>query len=435
MAIIARFNSSFARATAVAKRVVAFVKTQARKGVAAVSAVAKRVKPVAKRAWTVALRPFLGGVIAGTSLGIVVIGAIVAPFTTVLTLLVTGLLAVGSARLVGKLEDTAVISRFSRVSLNVLEFIGQALRALMYAGAVLFTLAMAATSIPFAVFAVLALTLAYFDVRGGGTIAFLAWCMLSGSWVFGLLWMTWHGAARMTFSRPVEISEYSEIRQRPPVEHAHALHADHVALYAEADAALAEMPTSVEHACDACGIEGMRIRSNAVPFVTCGGKNFGKAHESSNAMLCSDCYAAECEDNAIALTGVSLSERSVIVALNALGRVNLPEYMLSKDDTTQAFWAVTAWWRDRRGHHHDRQWDCLYDGAVVASVTYDHNRKVYRASARGKFLSTKTSLGSAQRLAVDTFNDELTKGYGVPDPRSNSPQRAVELGLIAGGVR
>lgn len=432
--------SFLARAKAVvvktASRVAAFVKTQARKVALVARVTVARVKPIAKRAWTVALRPFLGGVIAGTAFLFVVVGALAAPFTTVLMLLVAGGLLVLTARLVKQLEDTATISRFSRVTLNVLEVIGQALRALAYAGAALLTIAMAATSIPFAVFAALALTLAYFDVRGGGTIAFLAWCVLSGSWGFGLLWLMWRGASRMASSGPVavdvQVPEYSEIRRREPVEHAHVLRADHVAVGTEEVADLVETADDAESLelappCDACGTAKgtARVRSNAVPFTTAG--QVGQPHEPSNAMLCTECYDAECEDNAIALTGVSLNKRSVNVALNAIGRANLPEVAASKADTSQVFWATTAWWRDRKDHHHDRQWDCFHDGKIVASVTYDHARKVYRASALGKFLGTKTGIGVAKRLAVDAFNDSLN----AADPRPHSPQHAVALGLVA----
>ena len=430
-----------------ASRVAAFVKVQARK-VALVARVAvARSKPIAKRAWTVALRPFLGGVLAGTSLGVLVISSLVAPVATVLTLLVTGGLFVLFARLVKQLEEVETVSRFARVTLGVLEFIAQTLRALAYVGAVLITAALCVTSLPFAIFTMLALAFAYYDVRGGSTIAFLVWCVLSGSWGFGLLWLMWRGARRTYKSSAdtdvvTDVPAYSEIRIRPPVVHAHVLRADSVAvgteevthLYAEADAVLAEMmEASVENAqaCDACGTTkgALRIRSNAVPFATVGA-GFGKSHETSDAMLCTDCYDAECEDNAIALTGVSLRKRSVNVVLNVVGRASLSEVVASKADTTQLFWAVTAWWRDRKGHHHDRQWDCFHAGQSVATVTYDHARKVYRASANGKFLGTKTGLSVAQRLAADTFNDAY---YGEPDPRPNSPQHAEALGLLAKG--
>lgn len=464
MAIIARFFnrkaapkatnnlSLFARAKAAVVKavshVVSFVKTQARKVVASVSAVAERVKPVAKRAWVVALRPFLGGVLAGAALGVVIVGVAVAPATTVLALVATGGAFILAAKGVKFLEDTQATSAASRIVLRVLEGVAQVLRVLAYAGAAVLAIATCVASPAFAVFSALTLGLAYLDVRGGGTIAFLAWCALSGSWLLGLLWLAWRGASRLSVTDAVvePVMEYVDV-DHVNTEYAYDIdldvHEEVIAIGAEevADLDLSFDLGDVDHVsatppCSACGTtdRGTRVKSNAVPFAT-GGDNVGTPHAPSMDTLCGDCYDAECEDNAIALTGVSLRKRSVNVALNALGRVNLPEYAMSKDDTTQAFWAVTAWWRDRRGHHHDRQWDCLYDGDVVASVTYDHNRKVYRASALGKFLSTKTSLAVAQRLAVDAFNDELTKGYGAPDPRPNSPQHAVELGLIAGGAR
>jgi hypothetical protein len=391
-----------------ARRVVAIVKTTAK-------AVVARVKPIAKRAWAIALRPYLGGVLAGAALGTVIIGAFVAPATTIATLLVGGLVFVGLARGVRALEESD--SRAAKVALDILEIVGQALRALAYAGAAVLAVAMASVSWTFAVFSVLLLVLAYLDVRGAGTIAFLAWCVLSGSWGFGLLWLMWRGAARLTLSRSqpvaVDVPEYSEIR-REPVEHAHVLRRDYVAVGAEEVADLIVPEPSWEEtyenatACDACGTTkgAARIRSNAVPFVTVGSPNFGKPHEASDAMLCSSCYEAECEDNAIALTGVSLKKVSTNVVLNAVGREALPEVAASKADVTQVFWAVTAWWRDRRSNHHERQWDCFHDGKVVATVVYDHSRKVYRASALGKFLGTKTAPGAAKRLSTDAIFDE-----------------------------
>jgi hypothetical protein len=394
-------------------RIVTFVKTQARKAVVIARAAIARVKPVAKRAWTVALRPYLNGVLAGVALGSLVIAAVVAPVATVLALIVSGGLFFLLARLTQQAEESASQSRFARYTLIVLEGIGQALRALAYVVSGVLAVAMCAVSLPFAVFSALMLTLGYFDVRGAGTIAFLAWCIFSGSWGFGLLWLLWRGAARLGRApEAIDIPEYSEIRRRSET-HVDVLRAKPIAIGAEEVADLVEEPSwdsmfENTQACEACGtMKGAtRVRSNAVPVNTVGGPNFGQPHAPSDAMLCSDCYQAECEDNAIALTGVSLNKRSVQVSLNVVGRGLLSEVEASKKDVTKVFWAVTAWWRDRRGNHHERQWDCFHDGNVVATVVYDHSRKVYRASALGEFLATKTALGAAQRLAADTLFDE-----------------------------
>lgn len=384
-----------------AKHVVAFVKRTAKTAVA-------QAKPVARRAWTVALRPFLRGVAAGLALCGLVVGAFVAPLPTVLTLVVAAGTFFLLARFVKFLENNASMSRLARVTLTVLEILGRSIVAVIYFNAALATVALCSVSWAFSAYTALALVLAYLDVRGAGTIAFLAWCALSGAWALGILWMLWRGTAM--FARR-EVPEYSEIRL-PHEEHADILHrhvakgAEEVADLVEPEAEWSETWKNDVH-CAACGTDkgALRIRSNDVPFVTAG-SGMGKPGRASTDMLCGACYDAECEDIAITMTGVSLKKRSLLVQLNEVGRTALPEVEKSKADPTNLYWAPTAWWRDRRGHMHERQWDCFAGGKSVATVIYDHQRRVHRASVLGQFKGTKATEAQAKRLASDTLLDE-----------------------------
>lgn len=433
-----------------AKRVVTFTKSVARKVATVASKATKRIQPIATRAWTVALRPFLKGVAAGVAFFMLLVSAFVSPVATIVGLWVAALAFLAAARGLQWLERNEHTSRFARITLSALNAIALTLRAAAYVFSAFVAIALCATSVPFAVFTALLLVLAYFDVRGAGTIAFLAWCLFSGSWALGLLWLLWRGASTAARDEVIaeEVPAYSEIRLKP-VRHEDVLRAKRameatdavlVPLGTEEVAHLVNEPAWDELfdnviACEACGTTkgALRIRSNALPFATAGDKP-GTEHPESDHMLCSSCYALECEDNAIAMTGVSLKKRSVQVTLTAVGRAALPEYQQSKTDITQVYWATVSWWRDRKNNHHVRQWDCFHDGKVVATVVYDHTRKVYRASALGKFLGTKTGELAAKSLATDAIFDEANAvdrmveafdGDQVP----TSPQEAVQRGL------
>ncbi len=166
-----------------------------------------------------------------------------------------------------------------------------------------------------------------------------------------------------------------------------------------------------DQACSACGTTkgAMRIRSMNVPFVTAGtGKGNAAEDAHERELLCSACFTAECEDVALALTGVSIDARSVEVRLNKAGIEHSPEHAASKFDPTSFHWLESGWWRDRNGNQHAREWSCLVNGRVVASIVQDHRRKVFRASALGKVVpnGVKTSVEAAKRAAEDELSDE-----------------------------
>lgn len=427
--------SFWTRVATKARRVVSIVTKSVRTFATRVRTVTAKavavVKPVVVRAWTRALRPFLKGVMAGIAAFVFIVSAIVAPVTTVLLVLGLGLFFLVAAWGVKQLELREFSSRAASIALRVLDGIAKVFVAIAYAASFIMAVSMALASWPFAVFSIVLLTLSYFDMRGAGTISFLLWSLLSGNWALGLTWLLWRGALRVAAPRPAsDVPEYSEMR-REPLIHADTLRrtrdvprgAEEMTAYPQAeDAVIIEeyrAETAVESdwvdvwegndACAACGTtEGaLRVRSNALPFVTvAGGENAGMPHAQASDMLCSDCYSAECEDNVVAMTGVSLRKRSVDVMLNALGRKTLPEVAASEKDASTLHWAVVGWWRDRRGNHHERQWDCYHAGKVVATVVYDHPRKVYRASAFGRLIGTKTALSVAKRLASDIVSDE-----------------------------
>lgn len=404
--------------------------------------VVRRAWTIARRVWTIALRPFLQGVASVLAIAVLVIGSFIAPVTTAVTLLVVGFVFVGLSRGVHVLEQSD--ARIARITLRVLEIVGRTLQVLSYVGAAFVTAALCVASIPFTAYTALMLVLGYFDVRGAHTIAFLAWCVLSGSWLFGLLWSIWHVSQQIDFARADETVATVQHEDVQLIPASQGLQAPHVPVGAEEvaeilDEASWDQTHTNERACDACGTHkgALRVRSNALLFIT-GGSGAGKETTPSTDMLCSACYDLECDDNAIAMTGVSLRKRSCDVVLNAVGRATLAEFVSSKNNVTNVYWATTAWWRDRRGNHHERQWDCFHNGKIVATVVYDHSRKVYRASSFGKFIGTKTALVAAKALASDMLFDEGNAaerlldalGYGAADVRPSSPAHAVDLGLL-----
>jgi hypothetical protein len=417
--------------------------------------VTTRIAPYARRAWAAVatawrttFRPFLkswGIVFAGTTWALALM---VAPAPTLLATGAAGLAFLGLAKGVEKLQ--AASSKLARVALGVLEFGVQLVRTLFYTATAAMVLLTAAVSLPLLLVYVTDLAMAHFT--GVRTVSRLAPAIematasasaapVASETVFEKV----HTRVRSRHERQEDLEVPTVIRrraaqQRQRIEVVSPLEATEVMSdYGPAD----PRPSSPAHAaelgliapdpalsssrakskalravgaeemfdmpcCEACGTieEGIRVRSASVPFATAG--NIGAVEEAERPMLCSECHAAECEDIALALTGVSLKARNVDVRLNDRGLATLPQLELSREHTDTLYWTTTAtaWWRDRKGDNHERAWSCFHSGKVVATVTFAHRNRTFVATVRGKVIGSQRTLGAAKALANDALMDE-----------------------------
>lgn len=273
----------------------------------------------------------------------------------------------------------------------------------------------------------------------------------AGSWAVALLWIMWRGMRGGVITER-SVPEYSEIR-RTPVEVADVVRAprDVTPAMAPNNAELwtrgnylratgteelwgtewdAPPPVFVMHdeadegraipvvvtndtRCVACGTDqgATRIRSMNVPFATAGTRPGAPREERPRELLCSSCFALECEDVALALTGVSLAKTSTEVRLNKTGVEHSPEHAVSVFEPEKFVWLVSGWWRDKNGVQFEREHTCLLGGLAVATVVQDHRRRtVFRVTVRGKVTDTggTKTLEGAKYAAQSDLNDELS---------------------------
>lgn len=476
------------------------VKTMAKKTVTVVSKIYARVKaritraidvakPVVSKLWRLALKPLLLGTLSGVALFGLVVGAIVAPLTTVFMLLVAGLATLSLAHGVKSLEAHESVSRLARVTLRVLETIARIVVGLVYTAAALLVVGMCLASWAFTAFAAAFVVLAYLEVRGSASIAFLAWSLLTGNWALAIVWALLFAIRIPTRAVAETVPAYSEIRLKTDVHEdvivrpAPSIESSRVRLAQERtrkgmpvrpsdapnnpelwtrgnhlvakgteelwgtehdialvvhDDADEGRAVSVEawdaawdndQVCGACKASkgALRIRSMNVPFAT-GGTQQGEVHERERDLLCATCFEAECEDVALALTGVSLTARSTEVRLSQKGIAHSPEHAASVFDPTMPQWLESMWWRDRNGEQYPREWTCLVNGREAALVVKDHKRQVFRASVLGRVVpnGTKKTIEEAKRVAENELSDE-----------ANAVERHVEAAdaVVADGAR
>jgi hypothetical protein len=133
--------------------------------------------------------------------------------------------------------------------------------------------------------------------------------------------------------------------------------------------------------------------------------------------LCSSCFDAQCEADALRFTGVSLKARHVRIPLLQEGIEASPEYIASKTNPEEMRWLITARWRMRDNTEYAREWSLLDNGDVVGTVIYDRHTRMYDAEALGVALKSERHEAAAKRLVKDI----------VMDAR-NSLERALEKG-------
>lgn len=425
------------------------------------------VRLFAARLWHRAVRPLLRAMVFAIAITVafvaIVAGLTLAPVATILIYLGVMACFFAAARGLHALEQRAatIEGMTARRVLNALDVVARIFKVLAYGAAAVTTVALCVTSWSFAVFVVLDLVLSFFEVRGATTIAFLVSCIVSGQWVLAVSWVLWRSLRGGVISdqpRIVpsdDVPAYSEIR-REPVEHADVLHRDAVEVRPSDAPDAPETWTRGNHLI-AKGTEEFWGTADDVPFVvhddadegrfvpvthllTCTACGEGRVNlvlsrakpgdASVQAYVCEECYAAEDEHAEVAAirhTGVSLKARSCEVHLNQAGIENSNAFSLSKAIASGALtveqraslahldwaegddigiWMPVAWWRDRKGNPHKREWVCLYDGIEVARVRHEHRRNVFTATVLGEVANrTWNDDGAARRAANRVLRD------------------------------
>lgn len=361
------------RAKNALKRAAGAIKRAAKKVVAVTKTLATRAWAKTSTAWRTALRPFLKAFGAVVAVVVWSSALVAAPLGTVALTASAGVLLIGLSRVLEALDHSS--NRVAKLAIKAIEAIAQALRATFY----LWSAAIAVLTLP-------------------------AWGPMAA--IVGATYFILKALPRsemmyeMPTQAPVEADlEVPTAKRRQKievvdvvVEPAPAVDKPK-AIRAKGAEEMYDMP-----ACDACGtIEGaLRARSHR------------RASDAEmSALVCGGCYDLECEDDAIRFTGVSLKKTSVEVRLNKAGLETTSEHAASLADDN-IHWAPTAWWRDKLGGMHEREWSGFVRGEVVANVLFDYRRGTYRMLVMGKpprDVGAQRDRGAAQRLATDIWND------------------------------
>lgn len=442
-AVVAKPFKAVAAKIKPATEVVVTKTKSATKRVAQVAkSVVAKVSPFVSKFWKRALKPLLVSVAGGLALFGLVFGAIVAPFTTALCLvLAAGLsfLLAGAVEKALTYEDTRRYGRLARIALWVIDAIGIVGMVLVYTASAAVVALLMLGSWTFTAFVATFLTLSYLQVRGAASIAFVTWSVLSGNWTLALLWTLLFVTRIPARAAAVDaVPEYSEIRRKPET-HDHVVRLAKERLRKGMSVRPSDAPNNPElwtrgnhlvakgteemwgtehdRAVDAVTGEDVdtnwaEVWVNEQPCTACGSKDGSMRVATDGPVathgLCSTCFELQCEEDALKFTGVSLKQRSIEIHLNQAGIQHSKEYTASKFDATSFHWLETMWWRDRGGTEYVREKICLVDGQEVARVVHDHKRKVYRASVLGQLVRSgvKTSWELAQRVAQDELSDE-----------------------------
>lgn len=369
------------RVKALVLRVVARVK-RVTKVVAFKTVIAARVTwAKVATAWRQSLRPMLkvvGAVAAATAWTSAIL---IVPIGTIGITTAAGLALIALSALLERLDRST--SKVAHAVIRVIEMFAQVLRASFYVFSAAFVIATLPAWAPvFAAYAAAAFLLRALPEPANA---------VPSPRIIDAEWEVPTATRRHPYGEP-------DTRPRSPdhaVELGLVAGPKHKAIRATGAEEMRDLP-----ACSACGdIEAeARFRSHDVRY-----------GERVDAMLCSECYDLEQEDNALKYTGVSLKKVSVDVRLNEAGLRATTECEASVKDLDHVFWSKepTAWWRDRNGQLHARAWSCFNGGEVVATVSFDYRRGVYRAAALGKVVGgPQRTLQLAQKLANDALFDE-----------------------------
>lgn len=390
----------------VAKSVVRRVRRAARAVGRRVKAAARAVRDVVVRswskisiAWRKSLKPVLKNWARWMAATMWIASLLVAPAPTIVATVAAGLSALGLAAALERLQRDD--GRLARLGVRLVKAFIQSVRLAFYAVAGLLVVLSASMSLSVAILLVVQLAVSVFAQ---------------------------HATVEVVTS-PAEDLEIPTVVRRKLVP---------------AGSPVIQSPdlrnSTMMSACDACGtVEGdMRVRGAHIPFPTCSPMDRFYVEEGelgAPPMLCVDCHALECEDLAVALTGISLKKRQVEVRLNERGLAALPQCARSKGDVSVLYWTIepTAWWRDRQGDNHPRRWSCFFDGKVVANVTLAHRSRNYVVTVRGRVVSTQRTFLAAKLYASDVLMDSanttatLVEGVGGMADVAPAPAKLLQL--------
>lgn len=379
------------RAKSALKRAAGAIKRTAKTVVAKAKAAAKIAWSKTATAWRKALRPLLKtfGVVVAACIWVSVLVA--APLGTLLLTAGVGLLFISTARLIEALE--ASDHRAAKAALLVFEAIAMTLRAAFYAWSALVAIA-----------------------------TFPAWGPIAG--IFTAVYIVLKALPRseQMFETPPQVAVEPDF-ETPAIKRRQKI----AVVEAEVVETLVAKPKTIR----AVGAEEMFDTPACAACGTIEGQLRAKSHRraadlDTEAWVCSECYDLECEDDAIRFTGVSLKKMSTEVRLNKAGLEATAECAASQADDN-VHWAPTAWWRDKNGTLHEREWSGFVKGEVVANVVFDYRRGTYRTLVMGKpprNAGAQRDRQAAQRLATDLWNDAVLRLEH--EMQETAPRRAVK---------
>lgn len=389
-----------------------------------------RVAGLCRITWQRVIYPFMRVRVVVLGIGIVVVGLVVAPVTTLLIIAMCGVSLIMLSRLIRFLEETANEVVLASVALRVIEIAAQVLRVAAYVAAGAVVLVISAVSAVFAVTEVLELVLRYLDVPLAASLAALAFFVLTANWGLGMVEIAWLVLVHEEKTPTRVTRSYSQDRQAIPLIRVDAERAWN------GDETSAEVETHVESRltkCMGCDLDDSSPR-------------FGLGNMTS---LCGNCFQYLVDDEL-----VSAAERGEVsaedVAAAVRAGIQVPAYavvasgarlrstridldgeaitcrtearLLSVQDSSRVHWAETGWWFDGRGERRARRWHGFVSGLVVASVEYE-----YQKDARGFYVSVEggtwvsrayKTLAGAQEAAADEISDRsrvAPTGIASPD--------------------
>lgn len=366
-------------------------KAIARKVKPALKTASSKVAPVARRLWTRVLQPFLFATLAITALFTLFVAAAVAPLTTALVMVGGAVLAFAASFGIAALENREKTgSRAARITLNVLNAIAWVFVGFAYGVAAIFLVTMCAASAAFTVFLGVALVLAYFEVKGAVSIAFVVWCALTGNWALGLVCLLVYAlrhAALATEKTETQAPPQANTRTETKTE--------------------TKIPVDVRPM-DAPNNPETWTRGNF--FVAKGTEElWGTEHdvapvpEVCECGVCNECHAKLVESEHVFMWDVSKDKRPCDMRLTPGGFDFSVRESLEVEERT---WVVTAQHRDTAGKVWGREWVCLEHGTEVAKIVdvFNRERHAFDVYVMGVRYVTKTGVKAAKRAATDELD-------------------------------
>lgn len=393
---------------------------------------ASRAAGWCRTTWRRVVHPFMRVRVAALGIGAAVLGLVVAPVTTLVTLAACGAALVGLSRLIRRLEGSD--HPVAHVILRAIEVVAQVLRVAAYVAAGAAVLVISAASVAFAATEVLELVLRYLDVPLAASLAALAFFVLTASWGLGVVEIAWlalvyEGKAPARAARP-----RPEGRQAIPlirIDAERAWNGEEIVGVVPGIAGLA--PTE--------GAMDMVDETEPSPRATqCMGCSLDDASPRFGfgcmTSLCGECFEYLAEDELVeAADRGEVDARDVTAAVQAgiavpayviiatgarlrSTRINLDleditcrteARVLSEQDLSRIHWAETGWWFDGRGGRRARRWHGFVSGQVAATVEYQHEK-----NARGFYFTVGDdswtsrcfkTLAGAQDAAADEVSD------------------------------